>query len=73
MRPRTRCYRLILGLLTLGLLAGAVLTASPAQAASGPGPYLCGTGVGPKASLSHHCQLSAVPGPDELEQRGGVG
>ena len=39
MRPRTRGYRLILGLLTLGLLAGAALTAGPAQAASGPGPF----------------------------------
>ena len=39
MRPRTRCYRLILGLLTVGLLAGAALTDGPAQAASGPGPF----------------------------------
>ena len=39
MRPRTRGYRLILGLLALGLLAGASLTAGPAQAASGPGPF----------------------------------
>ena len=39
MRPRTRCKRLILGLLTFGLLAGAALTANPAQAASGPGPF----------------------------------
>ena len=39
MRPRTRGYRLILGLLALGLLAGAALTAGLAQAASGPGPF----------------------------------
>ena len=39
MRPRTRGYRLILGLLTFGMLAGAALTAGPAQATSGPGPF----------------------------------
>ena len=39
MRPRTRGNRLILGLLTFGLLIGAALTDGPAQAASGPGPF----------------------------------
>lgn len=34
-----RRSRIIMGVLSLGLLAGAVLTAGPAQAASGPGPY----------------------------------
>ena len=39
MRPHTGSSRRILGLLTVGLLAGAALMASPAQAASGPGPF----------------------------------
>ena len=30
---------IILGLLAVGMLAGAALTAGPAQAASGPGPF----------------------------------
>jgi hypothetical protein len=39
MQPHTRCSRIILGLLALGVLAGSALTASPAQAASGIGPF----------------------------------
>ena len=39
MRPHTGSSRRILGLLTLGLLAGVALTAGPVQAASGPGPF----------------------------------
>jgi len=31
--------RIILGLLAFGLLAGAALTAGPAQAVEAPGPY----------------------------------
>ena len=39
MPQQRRCSGIIIGLLSLGLLAGTALTASPAQAASGPGPY----------------------------------
>lgn len=39
MQQRRRRSRLIVGFLSLGLLAGAAMTASPAQAATGPGPY----------------------------------
>ena len=38
MPQRMTRHRLLLGLLTLGLLAGAALTAGPAQAATGVGP-----------------------------------
>jgi hypothetical protein len=39
MQQRTRRSGITIGLLSLGVLAGVALTASPAQAASGPGPY----------------------------------
>ena len=39
MPQQRRCSGIIIGLLSLGLLAGTAVTASPAQAASGPGPY----------------------------------
>ena len=39
MQQRRRRSGIIIGLLALGLLAGAALTAGPAQAVSGPGPY----------------------------------
>ena len=39
MQQHKRPNRIILGLLALGVLAGAALTASPAQAASGVGPF----------------------------------
>ena len=39
MQQQRRRNRVILGVLSLGLLAGAALTAGPAQAATGPGPY----------------------------------
>ena len=38
-KQQRRRSRLILGLVALGLLTGAALTANPAQAVSGPGPY----------------------------------
>jgi len=39
MQQQQRRSGFIIGLLSLGVLAGAALTASPAQAVSGPGPY----------------------------------
>ena len=39
MQQQRRRSGFILGVLALGLLAGAALTAGPAQAVSGPGPY----------------------------------
>ena len=39
MQQQRRRNRFILGVLALGLLTGTALTASPAQAVSGPGPY----------------------------------
>jgi hypothetical protein len=39
MQQRKRRSGLIMGLVAFGLLTGAALTASPAQAVSGPGPY----------------------------------
>jgi hypothetical protein len=39
MQQQQRRSRIILGLLSLGLLVGVALTANPAQAVSGPGPY----------------------------------
>jgi hypothetical protein len=40
MPQQRRRYRLMLGILSLGLLAGVALTASPAPADTGPGPFL---------------------------------
>lgn len=39
MQQRTRCRKLTLGLLSLGLLVGAALLAGPSQAATANGPY----------------------------------
>ena len=39
MQQQRRRSGIIIGLLALGLLVGAALTANPAQAVSGPGPY----------------------------------
>src|SRR5436190_560490 len=39
MQKHKRCSRIILGLLTLSVLTGTVLTDGPTQATSGPGPY----------------------------------
>ena len=46
----TECYRLILGLLTFGMLARGGPDGQPGPGGQWPRALLCGTGVGPEAS-----------------------